>query len=147
MSDYSLLHCYITTVGSFMTALAIWNSHRHSWKVTRSSNMFQHWFCLRLALRIIWTLYLTFQQMAPRAHAALSGSFHPWCLSKQSFRSLFNFGYSSRLFAQFQSSCSNKPNSSKKKKSMDLCESHGLSLRGRKIRKSHPWKFEMHCIT
>ncbi len=29
-SDYRLLYKYITTVGSFMTALAILNSHRHS---------------------------------------------------------------------------------------------------------------------
>ncbi len=115
MSDNSLLYNYITTVTNFMTALAIGSSHT-----------FQRWFYSRLALWIIWMLW-TVLQMAPRARAALSGSFRPWCFRK--VFSQFILGNSLRPFAWFQSSCSNQhhphPHLTQKQKISDLRESHG----------------------
>ncbi len=54
--EKGLIYNYITTVGSFMTALAISNSHHHSEKVPGSSNTLQRWIYTRFALWIIWTL-------------------------------------------------------------------------------------------
>ncbi len=54
--EKGLLYNYITTVGSFMIALAISNSHHHSEKVPGSSNTLQRWIYTRFALWIIWTL-------------------------------------------------------------------------------------------
>ncbi len=90
-SDYSLLYNSITTVESFMTALAISNSF-----MKRSSNTFQRWFCSCLVLWIIWMLIQRSQDDS--VHYVLENKLIAVYL-----------GNSLRPFEQFQSSCSNPP--------------------------------------
>ncbi len=89
-TDYSLLYNCIKTVVNFMTALSISNSHIHKKSPGPVTCFSAESTQARLVLWIIWRL-LHILQMVPRAHAALSRPFHPWCFRKQSFCSLFRY--------------------------------------------------------